>query len=277
MGTGESREYQRACIGCALIDVHPGAFFVGFHDGGHIGKIEIRFHAVGEHIHGQRNNIHIAGAFAVSEQGALHPVGAGKQRQLRIGYARAPVIVGMQGEGHILPVFEVFTHVLHLTGVDMGKAHFHGDRQVDDDIVVRAGLQHIQNRVANLQRVFRFRAGEAFGRILKAEIALIFRRQLLDQLGALHGDLLDFFPGLSENLLPLGHGNGIVEVNDGAGCALAGIKGFADDVLPALGQHLHRHILGNHVVFDQGSQELVFRFGGGREADLDFLKTNFQQ
>ena len=66
-------------------------------------------------------------------------------------------------------------------------------------------------------------------------------------------------------------------MDDGAGGALAGVEGFADDVLPALGQHLNGDVPGDHVVFNQGAQELVFRFGGGGEAHFNFLEANPQQ
>ena len=66
-------------------------------------------------------------------------------------------------------------------------------------------------------------------------------------------------------------------MNDGAGCALAGVEGLADDVLPALGQYLYGYIFGNHVVLNQGAQELIFRFRGGREANLYLLEAKPQQ
>ena len=277
MGAGESGEDQRARVGAALIDVHPGAVLIGLADGGHIGEVQLRVHAVGVHIHCQSDDIHVAGALAVAEQGALHPVGACQQGQFGIRHAGAPVVVGVQGECHVLPVLEVLAHVLHLAGVDVGHAHFHGDREVDDDVVVRAGFQHIEDCVADLQSVFGFGAGEAFGGVFKPEIALIFRCQFLDQLRALHGDLLDLLLTLAEDLLPLGHGHGVVEVDDGVGGTLAGIEGLADDVLPALGQHLHGHIFRNHVVLNQGAQKLVFGFGGGGEAYLDLFEADAKQ
>ena len=159
----------------------------------------------------------------------------------------------------------------------MGHTHFHGYRQVDDDVVAFAGFQYVQNGVAHLQRVFRFGAGEALRGILKAEIALVFRRQLFHQLRAFHGDLLDLFLALAEHLLPLGDAHGIVEMDNGAGRALAGFKGLADDMLPALGQHLHRDVLRDHVVLDQGTQEFILRLGGGGEAHLDLLEAQAQQ
>ena len=93
----------------------------------------------------------------------------------------------------------------------MGQAHLHRDRQIDDNIIAFAGLQHIQDSIADLQGVFRLRAREALGRILEAEVALVLGGQLLDQLGPVHGDLLDLLLRLLEHLLPLGNGGGIVE------------------------------------------------------------------
>ena len=135
----------------------------------------IRVNAVGVHVQCQCDNVYVAGALAVAEEGALHTIRACQQSQFGIGHAGAPVVVGMQGQGHMLPVLEVFVDVLHLTGVDVRHAHFHGDGEVDDHVVVRAGFQYVQNLVADFQSVLRLRAGEALGRILKAEVSFIFR------------------------------------------------------------------------------------------------------
>ena len=159
----------------------------------------------------------------------------------------------------------------------MRQAHFHGNRQINNYVIVRTRLQHIQNRVADFQRIFRLRSGKAFGRILKPEIALVLGCQPLNQFGTVHSDLFDLFFGHPEHLFPLGNTDGIVEMNDRAGCALASIKGFADDVLPALGQHLNRHILRNHAVLDQSPEEFILRLGCCREAYLNLLETNIQK
>ena len=66
-------------------------------------------------------------------------------------------------------------------------------------------------------------------------------------------------------------------MDNGAGRALAGLEGLADDVLPALGQHLDGDIFRNHVVLDEGAQEFVLRLRGGGEAHLDFLEADAQQ
>ena len=62
-----------------------------------------------------------------------------------------------------------------------------------------------------------------------------------------------------------------------AGGTLDSLKGLADDVVAALGQHLHRDILGDHVLLDQGPQELILGIAGSGEADFDFFKTDLDQ
>ena len=277
MAAGESRKHQSTRIGRPLIHMHPGAALINLHNGRKIGKVQPGIYAVGIHIQRQGDNIHIAGSLAIAKEGAFHPVGTGQQRQLCIGYTGAPVVVGVQGKGHIGAVLQILADVFYLAGVYMGQAHLHRYRQIDDHVIGFTGFQHIQNRVAYLQRVLRLGSGEAFGRILKTEIALILLCQTLDKPCALHSDFLDLLLALAEHLLPLGNTGGIVKMNDGTGGTLAGLEGFADDMLPALGQHLHRHILRNHLFLDQGPQKGVFRLRGRGEAHLDLFKSNLQQ
>ena len=66
-------------------------------------------------------------------------------------------------------------------------------------------------------------------------------------------------------------------MDHGPGRALHGLKGLADDMVAALGQHLHGHILGDHVVLDQSAQKGVLRLAGGGEAHLDLLEADLHQ
>ena len=159
----------------------------------------------------------------------------------------------------------------------MRHAHFHGDGQVDDHGAVGRGLHDVQHGVAHIHGIVHFGAGEAFGAVLEQEVALVLLAELLDQLCTVGGDLLDLLFALVEHLLALGHGGGVVEVDHRAGCALDGLKSLADDVVAALGQHLHGDIGGDHVLLDQGAQELVLGLAGGGEADLNFLETDLHQ
>ena len=277
MTARESGKHQRTGIGRTGVHVHPGALFVHLRKVRHIRKIKLRIHAVGIHIHGKRDDIHVSGALSVAEKRSLHPVGTGKKRKLGIGNAGTSVVVRVKRKGNKFPVLEVFAHVLHLRRIDVRQAHFHRDRQIDDYVVVGGRLQHVQHGVADLQRILRLGSGKALGGILKAEIALVLLRQLFDKLCAVHGNFLDLLPALAEHLLPLCHADRIVKVDNGGGSALASLKGLADDVLPALGQHLYRHVVGNHVLFDQRAEKLVLGLARRRKAHLDLLEAYRKQ
>ena len=75
---------------------------------------------MGVHVQRQGDNVHIAGALAVAEEGALHPLAAGQYAHFSVGYSAAPVVVGVQRQNHIFPVFQVPADILHLAGIDMG-------------------------------------------------------------------------------------------------------------------------------------------------------------
>ena len=277
MAAAERREHQCARIGRALIDVHPGHALIDLADGGHIAEIEVRVYAVAVHVHGQRNSIDVAGALTVAEQAALDALGTGQDGQLGVGNAAAAVIVRMGRQNNAVTIFQVFGAPLDLVGVDVRHAHLHRDRQVDDHGAVRRGLHDVENGVADLDSVFRLGTGEALGAVLEQEVALVLLAQLLDELGTIDGDLFDLLLRLFEYLLTLGDAGGVVEVDDGTGRTLDGLKRLADDVVAALGQDLHGHVLRDAVAVDQGAQELILGLAGSREADLDLFEADFDQ
>ena len=224
MAAREGGEHQLAGVGGALVDVHPGDPLIGGADGGHIGEVQLRVYAVAVHIHGEGHSVHVAGALAVAEEAALHPLSAGQNGQLGTGDAGAAVIMRVGGDDDAVAVLEVLVAILDLVCVNVGHTHLDRDRQVDDHGAVGGGLHDVQDRVADLNGVVHLGAGEALGAVLEEEVALILLAQLLDQLCAVHGDLLDLLLGLVEHLLALGDGGGVIEVDDRTGAPLTASK-----------------------------------------------------
>ena len=57
-------------------------------------------------------------------------------------------------------------------------------------------------------------------------------------------------------------------------CSLNGFKGLSDNVITALCQNLHRHIIRNHIFIDQLAQKFIFGFTGSRETDFNLLEAD---
>ena len=70
----------------------------------HIGEVKLRIDALHVHVHADRDNIHVSGSLAVSEQRSLDTVCSGKDTHLCIGNAAAAVIVRMKGKNDIIAV-----------------------------------------------------------------------------------------------------------------------------------------------------------------------------
>ena len=277
MRARESGKNECACIRCSFINVHSGASFIFLNKLVHVRKIELRINAVGIHIHRKRDNIYVSGALAITKERTFYTVSTCEEGKLGIGNTCASVVVRMQGKRYKFAVFEIFTHIFNLRGVDVRKAHFHGYGQIDNHVVIRTRFEYIKHCIADLKCVFGFSSRKGFGRIFKAEVSFVFARQLLDKLCAVYRNLLDLVLGFLKHLLTLCYADRIVEVNNCTRSALASIEGLANDMLAALSQHLHGHIIGDHIVIDQRAEKLKLGFACRRESNLDFLKSNRQK
>ena len=67
-----------------------------------VADVELGVDALAEQVHGQVDDVDVAGALAVAEQRALDPVGAGHHAELGGGDAAAPVVVRVQAEARRL-------------------------------------------------------------------------------------------------------------------------------------------------------------------------------
>ena len=77
----------------------------------------------------------------------------------------------------------------------VGRAAFHGIRQVQNHFVVRRSAQFFQYPVTDQHRIFRLRTRKAFGGIFIANMNIavfhFFFRQLADQPRTFHGNVDD--------------------------------------------------------------------------------------
>ncbi len=103
VAAGEGGEHQLAGVGLAVAHGHLGGALEHLLDLVHVGEVQLRVHPLGVHVHGQGDDVHIAGALAVAEEGGLHPVGPGQQAHLGGGHAGAPVVVGVEGDDGAVP------------------------------------------------------------------------------------------------------------------------------------------------------------------------------
>ena len=120
VGAGERRVHEVAGVGVPGVHRHAGGVLGHPADPVDVAEVEGRVDALGEEVHGQRHHVDVAGALAVAEQRALHPVGAGQHGQLGGGHRRAPVVVGVEAEDDRVPVRDGAAEPLDDVGVDVG-------------------------------------------------------------------------------------------------------------------------------------------------------------
>ena len=280
MAAGEGGEHQLAGVGLPVAHGHLGAPLKHLADLVDVGEVQLGVHALGVHIHSQGHDVHVSGALTVAEQGGLHPVRAGQQAHLGGGHAAAPVVVGMEGDDGAVPAGDLFAEVLQHIGELVGHTVLHRGGQVQNDLVLRVGVEVLQHSLADLHRVVHLGAHKGLGGVLKAQIHPLLNEglgHLIDQVGGVGGDLGDAVGVHVEHHLPLEGGGGVVEMEDDVLGAPDGLKGFFDEMLPGLDQHLNGHIVRDVSPLDQLPADLVLRLAGGGEADLDLLDAYIHQ
>ena len=277
MGAGEGGEDQIAGVGRAFMDAHSGAFLIDGPGAFDVAEIQHRVDALAEHIQSDSDDIDVACALAVSEQGALDAVGSRQQRKLRVCDAGAAVVVRTYADNDRLAVVDMAAEVFDLIGKDIRGGELHGGGEVEDDGVLLVGADGFGDFVADGYGKFRFGAGEALGAVFKADVhagGVHFVGQFADELGSVDGDLGDGVHILVENHLALERGGGIVEMHDHIFCAVDCLKGLADEVFSRLHQHLNGHVVGDEIALDECAENFVFCFAGGGEADFNLLEAH---
>ena len=155
--------------------------------------MKFRVDTLTEHIKCNSDNVRVTCSFTVTEYCTLNSVRTCKQCKFACGNTASTVIVRMKGNDYVFTVFQIITHVFHLTCIHMRHRMLNRNRQVDDRFVICSGLPYIQNRIAHLQRILRLCSRKALRAILKLEIALCLISQFFQKCSAIYCNLQDLF------------------------------------------------------------------------------------
>ena len=175
--------------------------------------------------------------------------------------------MGVKGDLKGIPVMQYLAHVFHLLRVNMRQALLYCNGEVDYSLPVGSRLPDVDDRVADLRSEFRLSSGEALRRVLEAEVTGSILAVFIQKFSAGNGDVDDLLLALTEYLLALSHGGGIIQVHDSILAALERLESFFDDVLTALGEHLYRNVVRYQILLDKRS----------RESDLDLLEADLDE
>ena len=156
MRAGERRKDKLSCIRLTRRDLHTRDTLIHLTEFRHIRKVQPRVNAKCKEVHRNRDDIDVARTLTIAEKRTLDAIRTGENSHLRIGDTTATVIVRMKGENDSVTILQMLIHVRDLHPIDMRHAHLHGDRQVDNRLVIGGRLPDIEHGIANFERIFRF-------------------------------------------------------------------------------------------------------------------------
>ena len=259
----------------ALVDGHARHALVGLADAREVGEVEARVDAVRVEVQGDGDDVEVARALAVAEEGALDAVGAGHQAELGRGDARAAVVVGVERDNGRGAVLQVAAEPLDLVGVGVGRARLDRQGQVVDDAAVLGRAPGLAHGLADLEGVLGLGQHEGLGAELEAPLgAGVLLAEAADELGRLDRDIAHLVAAHAEDDLALGRVGRGVEVDDRLAHALQRLEGAADEVLAGLDEHLYGDVARDEPFLDQLAGEGELGVRGRGEADLDLLEAH---
>ena len=163
MGTGEARVHEVTDVGGTRGGLHLRAVLDRAANRVHIREVDARIDSLAKQVQAQRHQVDIAGALALAEQAALDAVRAGQERQLGRRHARATVVVGVHGQGHVLAAAQVATHPLDLIREHVRGRALNRGGQVQDNLASLARLPHVHDGLAYLEGEIELRVDEDLG------------------------------------------------------------------------------------------------------------------
>ena len=154
-------------------------------------------------------------------------------------------------------MINVVTEPLNLIGINVGRAHFNGRRQVDDHFVIRCWRDDINDSVTNVDGKIHFCAGKALRAVLKYPLGLgVIGRCRFYELCALYRDISNAFPVQTKYEITLNCRSTVVEMKYRALATLQRFKGLHDELLARLSKHLDGHIIRDAVLINELSKKV---------------------
>src|SRR5699024_11866518 len=117
VGAGEGRVDQVPAVGVARGHRQLRAVLHDAADLVDVGEVDLWVHPLAEQVQPQGDQADVTGAFTVSEQASLDPVGPGHHPQLRRGHTGATVVVRVHRQGHVFAASQVAAHPLVIVRV----------------------------------------------------------------------------------------------------------------------------------------------------------------
>src|SRR5699024_2287170 len=235
-------------------------------------------HALGHHVQAQGHQVHVSGALTVAKQATFDAVGARHVSQLCCGDTFTAVIVGVQRQDNGITLGKIAVHPLNGIRVHIWGNHLYRGRQVNDHWILRRSFHDVHHGITYINREIQLRTGEGFRGVLPAPIGVgVVLGDGLDQLCGVGSQLLNGWAILAEDNATLQLRRGIVKVHDDVLCAIAGLKGTADQVLASLDQNLDGDIIRDQILFDDLAHKVEVSLRSRRETNFNFLVAHFDQ
>src|SRR5258708_12464490 len=127
------------------------AFLSDGPDRANVTKVQARINPLCIHIERYSNYIHIACTLAVAKECPFYAIRTGQQAQLCAGNTRSAIIVRVQADDSCLAVAQVPAEPFDLVCMNIWCCDFNGDRQVQDDLVLRTSFPHITDTFPHLK------------------------------------------------------------------------------------------------------------------------------
>ena len=278
VAAGKGGEDQFAAIGVALVDRDLVAVFDRLDHPVDVGEVEPRIDPLGIEVERDGDEAAVARPLPIAEQAAFDPVGPGHQAQFGGRDPGAAVVVRVQADHRAFAVGQVAAEILDLVGVDIGRRRLDRGRQVQDDRPFGRGGEHVHHRLADLDREIELGGGEGFGRILEMPVGARAAAGLVaHDFRPGDRDLAHFLAAHAEDDVAPGGADRVVEMDDRRARAVEAGEAGADQVLAALREDLHGHIVGNTAGMDQRLDEIELGRARAGEADFDLLHPDFDQ